>query len=358
MSIHQFNLKSSAPAFFVAILIILSLACGIPTRGMEETPAATPTLPPAATSAPAPTEAPMAAPTNIAEPQQAEPTQPPAPAVQGSYKIGDVISLGDYVLVILGWDTVPGSEYNQPEAGNRFVAVEALVANNSAETLAVSTLLQMNLKDDTGQNYDASYLATMGLGGGGLDGQMVPGEVLRGYAGFEIPENAQGFEFAFDASYWGLEKIFIDLGAEPSKVDAPADLGGEINQQIHKIGDVISMGTTTLTVSGIEYSQGQEYSEPSEGYEFLVVDLTLENKGSEPVTISSLMQMAVKDADHYKYTVDLFASMLLGQGSPDGEIAAGEKLRGQVGFQVPEDAAGLMFVFDAGEDGHFFVALQ
>jgi hypothetical protein len=266
--------------------------------------------------------------------------------------------LDDYVLVILGWDYVPGSEYNQPEAGNRFVAVEALVANNSAEVMSVSTLLQMNLKDDTGQNYDASYMATMGLGGGGLDGQMVPGEVLRGYAGFEIPENAQGFEFAFDASYWGLEKILIDLGAEPVKADAPADLGGEFNQQVYKIGDVVTMGTTTLTISGIEYSQGQEYSEPVEGYQFLVVDLTLENKGSQAVTISSLMQMTVKDADHYQYSVDLFASMLLGQGSPDGEIAVGEKLRGQVGFQVPENPTGLMFVFDAGEPGRFFIALQ
>ena len=224
--------------------------------------------------------------------------------------------------------------------------------------MSVSTLLQMNLKDSTGQNYDASYMATLGLGGCGLDGQLVPGEVLRGYAGFEIPEDVQGFEFAFDASYWGLEKIFIDLGSEPQKVDAPASLGGEINQQIYKIGDVITMGTTTLTVGGIEFSQGQEYSEPAEGYEFLVVDLTLENKGSQAITVSSLMQMAVKDADHYQYSVDLFASMLLGQGSPDGEIAAGEKLRGQVGFQVPKDATKLMFVFDAGEEGRFFITLQ
>ena len=69
---------------------------------------------------------------------------------------------------------------------------------------------------------------------------------------------------------------------------------------MYKIGDVVTMGTTTLTVSGIEYSQGQEYSEPAEGYQFLVVDLTLENKGSQAVTISSLMQMTVKDADHYQ----------------------------------------------------------
>jgi hypothetical protein len=44
----------------------------------------------------------------------------------------------------------------------------------------------------------------------------------------------------------------------------------------------------------------------------------------------------------------------------DGEITPGEKLRGQVGFQIPEDAQGLTFVFDADVFGHgkVFVALQ
>ena len=101
---QRFNPKSSAPAVFAAILLILSLACSLPSLGKETPPPATPTLPPAATSTPAPTEAPTAAPTNTTEPQQAEPTQPPAQAVQGSYKIGDIIQLDDYVLVILGWD--------------------------------------------------------------------------------------------------------------------------------------------------------------------------------------------------------------------------------------------------------------
>ena len=33
--------------------------------------------------------------------------------------------------------------------------------------------------------------------------------------------------------------------------------------------------------------------------------------------------------------------------TPEGEIAAGETIRGQVGYQVPETAGGFVFVFDA-----------
>ena len=38
--------------------------------------------------------------------------------------------------------------------------------------------------------------------------------------------------------------------------------------------------------------------------------------------------------------------------TPEGELAPGGTLRGQVGFQVPADATGLVFVFD----GDFFGA--
>jgi hypothetical protein len=41
------------------------------------------------------------------------------------------------------------------------------------------------------------------------------------------------------------------------------------------------------------------------------------------------------------------ASVASGNSSPDGEIAPGETVRGQIGFQVPATATGLTFVFDA-----------
>ena len=40
------------------------------------------------------------------------------------------------------------------------------------------------------------------------------------------------------------------------------------------------------------------------------------------------------------------ATSASGGTPPDGEIAAGEVLRGQVGFQVPADATDLVFIFN------------
>jgi len=54
--------------------------------------------------------------------------------------------------------------------------------------------------------------------------------------------------------------------------------------------------------------------------------------------------MSLLDADGTKYEIDILAATLAEQ-TPDGTIAAGGKLEGGVGFQVPTEASGLTFVF-------------
>ena len=323
----------------LAVLLLASLACGSSTS---------PTL--VATSAP---------PVDSGSQPQEQPTQVPAPVVQQNYKVGDVVAIGDNVLVVLGWENVPASDFSAPDAGKKFVAVELLIVNKSQSAMSISTLLQMSMKDDTSQKYDADFMASMAIGGSSVDGELAAGEKLRGKVGFQIPENAQGLQFVFDASVFGTGKVFVDLGAEPVKVEPPAELAGETAQQTYNVGDIIAMGTTNITVNEVLYPTGDQFNQPNAGFKFLVVDLTIENLSATAISVSTLLQMSVKDSSSQKYDVDLMASVASGGSSPDGEIAPGEKLRGQVGFQVPVDAIGLVFVFDADVwgSGKVFVAL-
>ena len=114
-----------------------------------------------------------------------------------------------------------------------------------------------------------------------------------------------------------------------------------------KVGDIISVGDLEMTVLGWEFSEGEEYFEPDDGNIFVVIDVVFENKGSEAEIISTLLSMELKDSTGRSYNIDLFATTSESASSPDGEIAPGEKVRGPVGFQVPIDAEGLIFVFDA-----------
>lgn len=115
----------------------------------------------------------------------------------------------------------------------------------------------------------------------------------------------------------------------------------------YKIGDIIQIGSMTMTVNSVSNPTGDQYNQPESGKKFVVVDLTFENKGAESANISSMLQMSLKDATGQAYDVDISAEVASGGKSPDGEIAAGEKLRGQIGFQVPTDAKGFQFVYDA-----------
>ena len=334
------NKRNIASLLALVVLLLVSLACGSSTS---------PSL--VATSAP---------PVDSGSQPQEQPTQQaPAPVVQQNYKVGDVVAIGDNVLVVLGWENVPASDFSAPEAGKKFVAVELLIVNKSQSAMSVSTLLQMSMKDDTGQKYDVDFMASTAIGGGSVDGELAAGEKVRGKVGFQVAENAQGLQFVFDDSVFGTGKIFFDLGAEPVKVEPPAELAGETAQQTYNVGDVIAMGTTNITINEVLYPAGDQFNQPNAGFKFLVVDITIENLSATAISVSTLLQMSVKDSSSQKYDVDLMASVASGGTTPDGELAPGEKLRGQVGFQVPANATGLVFVFDADVwgSGKVFIAL-
>ena len=134
------------------------------------------------------------------------------------------------------------------------------------------------------------------------------------------------------------------------RITAPTDI---------KVGDVIAIGELTLTVNDVSAPKGDTFNKPKPGQRFVVVDLTLANTSAKEANVSALLQMELKDASGQKYNPDLMATTAAKGALPDGKLAPGEKLRGQVGFEVPESAADLVFVFDASVfgAGKVFVAL-
>lgn len=274
----------------------------------------------------------------------------PTPLAEIIYEIGDFIPIGNSVLVVLGWENVSTENLNssfQPKEGNKFVAVELVIINNDSTIFRVNEIRQVSMIDDTGQKYetDRDAFAAIGLSGSSdINGELAPGERVRGKPGFQIPENAQALQFIFDTSDFGAGKITVDLGAEPVTVELPAELAGDASQQTYNVGDIVAMGTATLTVNGVQYPTGDQFSKPKAGYKFLIVDLTIENKGATEISFSVLDQPSLKDSNGQQY---YFSQPASGSSFFGGNIAPGDKLDGQVGFEVPEGASGFIFVFDA-----------
>lgn len=289
-----------------------------------------------------------------------EPVPTDTPQAPTAFEVGDIVSINDYAMVVLGWSRSEGNDLFKPEEGNEFVAVDLLFVNQGSDSESLSSLLQMVIKDSTGQNYQPDLMAQSALNIDSPEGELTAGERVRGTVGFQLPQDSEDLQFVFDASIWGTGKVFVNLGAEPVAFDPPSELAGETAVDAHSIGETISIGDFTLTVNEVSFPEGDDFNKPEDGKQFVVVDVTFENVSGESASLSSLLQMTLRDSTGQKYDVDLMASVASGGSTPDGELVAGEKLRGQVGYQVPVEATDLMFVFDADVfgAGKVFVALE
>lgn len=77
----------------------------------------------------------------------------------------------------------------------------------------------------------------------------------------------------------------------------------------------------------------QSYTEPENDY-FLVIDLTIENNGSEELNISSMMSFDLKysngERGKYALLTEAISSQL------DGSIMSGDLLKGQIAYDVKD----------------------
>lgn len=99
-------------------------------------------------------------------------------------------------------------------------------------------------------------------------------------------------------------------------------------------GETIRFGDLKLTFNSSRTSNGMDYFRPEED-QYVIVDMTIENLGSEEANISSLLHFTLKDAESYAYTDAIFVDT---KGTLNGSIAPGDRLRGEIGFDVPKSA--------------------
>lgn len=246
-------------------------------------------------------EAPSAPATEAAAAPEVAPTEAPTPAGPQAYRVGDVVQLGDVALAVLGWRRLEGTQFAQPEAGKTFVGVDLLVVNQGEQAANLSTLAQMSLKDGEDRRYTIDFLAATAIGGAAPEGELAPGERVRGGVGFQVPSDASGLSFVFDGGLFTNGKVFVELGDESTSVEAPAALAG-VAPETYAVGEPITMGDLSLTVNGVSSPEGSQFAKPSDGNRFIVVDLSLTNTGSQAANASTMLQMKLKDATGQQYT--------------------------------------------------------
>lgn len=153
--------------------------------------------------------------------------------------------------------------------------------------------------------------------------------------------------------------IVIGIAAGGGSSDEPTKVGENgtaVNNQeesaaapsttdiVYQIGDQVKSGDFVFSVNEVRRDTGSGFIKPDDGNVYLIPNVTIENQSVKEVNISTLLQMYIKDGEGNKYTPTLTQDST---GKVDGELLAGEKVKGDVGFEVPANAKELYFYYEA-----------
>ena len=124
------------------------------------------------------------------------------------FKVGDQVKVGDtFVVTVNSVKTSQGDDITAPKSGNTFLIVDVTVKNVSSQSQDISSELNFDLKDATGQTYTETIVDNETP----PDGAVQPGDLLRGQLSYEVPNTQKSFEFGFQADAFSSGETLWDL---------------------------------------------------------------------------------------------------------------------------------------------------
>ncbi len=120
------------------------------------------------------------------------------------------------------------------------------------------------------------------------------------------------------------------------------------------VGDIVKVGDIQLVINEVKEIPATQFFKPAEGNKFIIIDITMENIGSSDHAASSIIEFTLKDDTGQEYSESFTAEAASGGKSPNGTIVPGDKLRGQIGYEIPITAKGFVLTYSNG----FFDAVR
>lgn len=129
----------------------------------------------------------------------------------------------------------------------------------------------------------------------------------------------------------------------PKKVDDPAPPPSQSvtpEQTSFAVGEKVELDDIIVTLDSVTENSGSQFNKPAEGNVFLLCQFNIENNSEREIAVSSMLSFSAY-VDDYASNLSLTAMISSDQGQLDGSVAAGKKIKGVVGYEVPSDWAEL-----------------
>jgi len=133
---------------------------------------------------------------------------------------------------------------------------------------------------------------------------------------------------------------------EPTEapVEEPAALEETPAKEVYAVGDTARLEDFLVSVTSTRTADEIDGTQALEGWQFVLVDLTLANTGAAEHDVAMLVQMLMEDGagQAYSFDIGVSASSVM---QLNGTFDPGEQASGTIGFQVPTDANDVRFIF-------------
>lgn len=133
-----------------------------------------------------------------------------APAAQTTFKVGDQIKVGNTMLLTVTGVQAPvdsGNQFITPKNG-QFMTVMVSLQNVSNQPQNVSSAISFELRDDTGQSYNETFLPDAPKP---PDGSIAPNDKLAGGLTYDVPRG-KNFKLYYKNNVFNGGQVIIDLG--------------------------------------------------------------------------------------------------------------------------------------------------
>ena len=344
-------MKASVLLTLVVLVALALVSCGGSEVGppligsglifATETPGPTPTAEATLTPAPSPT----AGPTPTAE-------GPTPTATRTTFALGEPAVLPTLTITAESAEASSGDGAFTPEAGKQFVIVAATFANTTGLAVPLAVSQQTAVRDALGRAYTMDRSATA-LAAERQPDTLVPARSeIRGAMGYQVPVDATGLQWTFND---GTTTVAFNLPADmtvPAGATATAEETATVGASETPSPGYLSGSSGTLaglvvTLEEVRSSAGSSTIRPAGGSRFILIRASVTNTTQDGMLVSSLLQTELRDAADRRYPPDVMGTALMATegGSPDGVAAPGATVSGWIGYQAPENAAGLRWVF-------------
>lgn len=111
------------------------------------------------------------------------------------------------------------------------------------------------------------------------------------------------------------------------------------NEATYGVGDEAAVDDLIFKLTDVMTSKGNSYYKPDTGMEYVILQFTITNNGTDNALLSTIMNFTFW-CDDTIHTIDLEAlatGMLSGKYQLDCAVESGKKVTGIIGYEVPSD---------------------